>query len=51
MAEDAIYFSEAESEAAVIARMDPEKVDPRLYEVTKSLVRHLHAFKIGRAHV
>jgi len=44
MAEDTIYFSEAESEEAVIARMDPDKVDPRLLEVTKSLVRHLHAF-------
>ena len=41
---EAIYFSEEESEAAVISRMDPEKVDPRLLEVTKSLVRHLHAF-------
>ena len=44
MAEKPIYFSEAESEDAVIARMDPKKVDPRTYEVTKSLVKHLHGF-------
>ncbi len=44
MAAKPIYFSEEKSEEAVIARMDPKKVDPRLYEVTKSLVKHLHAF-------
>ena len=44
MAKDTIYFSEEQSEEAVISRMDPAKVDPRLYEVTTSLVKHLHAF-------
>ena len=43
MAGKPIYFSEEKSEEAVISRMDP-KGDPRLYEVTKSLVKHLHAF-------
>ena len=44
MAAKPIYFSEEKSEEAVIARMDPKKVDPRVYEVTKSLVKHLHGF-------
>lgn len=41
---DTIYFSEENSEEAVISRMDRTKVDPRLYEVMTSLVKHLHAF-------
>ncbi len=44
MARDIVYFSEEQSEEAVIARMDRTKVDPRLYEVMSSLVKHLHAF-------
>ncbi len=44
MAAKPIYFSEEQSEEAVISRMDPKKVDPRLYEVTKSLIKHLHGF-------
>jgi catechol 1,2-dioxygenase len=44
MAGKPIYFSEEKSEEAVISRMDSEKVDPRLHEVTKSLIRHLHGF-------
>ena len=39
-----VYFSEEKSEEAVISRMDPNKVDPRLYEVMSSLVKHMHAF-------
>jgi catechol 1,2-dioxygenase len=39
-----IYFSEDESEKAVISRMDKKQVDPRLYEVMTSLVKHMHAF-------
>ena len=44
MTADPIYFSEEKSEEAVISRMDPEKVDPRLYAVMRSLVKHMHAF-------
>jgi len=44
MAENPIYFSEERSEDAVISRMDPAKVDPRLYAVVQSLVKHMHAF-------
>jgi protocatechuate 3,4-dioxygenase beta subunit len=44
MTGEAIHFSEERSEEAVISRMDPDKVDPRLYEVVGSLVKHLHAF-------
>jgi protocatechuate 3,4-dioxygenase beta subunit len=44
MTRDIVYFSEEHSEEAVIARMDRAKVDPRLYEVMDSLVKHLHAF-------
>ena len=39
-----VYFTEQGSEEAVIARMDRSKVDARVYEVTSSLIRHLHAF-------
>jgi protocatechuate 3,4-dioxygenase beta subunit len=39
-----VYFSEENSEEAVIARMDKSKVEPRLYEVMVALVKHLHAF-------
>ena len=39
-----IYFSEAASEQAVLSRMDPTKVDPRLHEIMTSLIKHLHAF-------
>jgi protocatechuate 3,4-dioxygenase beta subunit len=39
-----VYFSETESEQAVLSRMDPKKVDPRLYEIMTSLVKHMHAF-------
>ena len=39
-----IYFSEEKSEEAVISRMDRGKVDPRLYAVVASLVKHMHAF-------
>ena len=41
---DTVYFSEENSEQAVISRMDKAKVEPRLYEVMASLVKHLHAF-------
>ena len=41
---DTIYFSEERSEESVIERMDRTKVDPRLYEVMRSLVKHMHAF-------
>jgi protocatechuate 3,4-dioxygenase beta subunit len=44
MANDIVYFSEEQSEEAVISRMDRSKVDPRLYEVMSSLIKHLHAF-------
>jgi len=44
MAEQTIYFSEEKSEEAVIARMASGKVDPRLYEVMTSLIKHLHGF-------
>ena len=44
MANDIVYFSEEQSEEAVISRMDRSKVDPRLYEVMTSLIKHLHAF-------
>jgi protocatechuate 3,4-dioxygenase beta subunit len=44
MGKGAIYFSEKRSEDAVISRMDKKKVDPRLYEIMKSLVKHLHGF-------
>lgn len=44
MDEQTIYFAEEKSEEAVIARMDPNKVDPRLYEVMTSLTKHLHGF-------
>ena len=39
-----IYFSEEKSEEAVISRTDPDRVDPRLYEIMTSLVKHMHAF-------
>ena len=44
MAQETIFFSEERSEDAVISRMDPAKVDPRLYAVMSSLIRHLHGF-------
>jgi protocatechuate 3,4-dioxygenase beta subunit len=44
MAANPIYFSEEKSEEAVLSRMDPNKVDPRLHEIMTSLVNHLHAF-------
>jgi protocatechuate 3,4-dioxygenase beta subunit len=44
MAANPIYFSEEKSEEAVLSRMDPNKVDPRLHEIMTSLVKHLHAF-------
>jgi protocatechuate 3,4-dioxygenase beta subunit len=44
MATNPIYFSEEKSEEAVLSRMDPKKVDPRLHEIMTSLVKHLHAF-------
>ncbi len=44
MSEKTVYFSEERSEEAVISRMDPDKVDPRLYEVMTSLIKHLHGF-------
>ena len=44
MAQDIVYFSEEGSEQAVVSRMDKAKVDPRLYEVVTSLVKHLHGF-------
>ena len=44
MTQEAIHFSEERSEEAVISRMDPGKVDPRLFQVMGSLVKHLHAF-------
>ncbi|MGD9915512.1 MAG: intradiol ring-cleavage dioxygenase [Rhizobiaceae bacterium] len=44
MAKKAIYFSEEQSEEAVISRMDRKKVDPRLYEIMSSLIKHMHAF-------
>ena len=44
MAANPIYFSEEKSEEAVLSRMDPKKVDPRLHEIMTSLVKHLHAF-------
>jgi protocatechuate 3,4-dioxygenase beta subunit len=44
MANDIVYFSEEQSEEAVISRMDRSKVDPRLYSVMGSLIKHLHAF-------
>ncbi len=40
----AVYFSEEKSEEAVISRMDPAQVDPRLHEVMSAAIRHLHAF-------
>lgn len=44
MAQETIFFSEERSEDAVISRMDPAKVNPRLYAVMSSLIRHLHGF-------
>ncbi len=44
MTDAPIYFSEERSEEAVISRMDPSKVDPRLYAIMTSLVKHLHGF-------
>jgi protocatechuate 3,4-dioxygenase beta subunit len=44
MSDETVYFSEEDSERAVISRMDRSKVDPRLYEVMSAAIRHLHAF-------
>lgn len=41
---DPVYFTEEGSAEAVVARMDPAKVDARLYDVMSKLIRHVHAF-------